>query len=103
MTQRMENWKVCLRRHRLAIERTPGERICRGDLLSQWVKVPTGPVHSVAVCSPYDADDSLLSEDVIRELQKKGVASLGKGFRSFSTSFGRATLAGDDLFLGFVW
>ena len=56
------------------------------------------PVRSVAVHSPCDADDSLPSVDVIRATQRKAVADLSDNLRSFPTTFGKVTLADDDLF-----
>ena len=88
MAQRLENWKAVLGQYRYAIEHIPGERNCRGDLLSRWVKVPSVPVGSVAVHSPCDADDSLPSVDVIRAAQRNAVADLGANLRSFPTTFG---------------
>ena len=46
-----------------------------------------GRLESVAVHSPCDADDSLLSVDVIRAAQRKAVADLGDNLRSFSDDF----------------
>ena len=98
MTQRLENWKAVLGQYRYAIVHIPGERNCCGDSLSRWVRVPSVPVRSVAVHSPCNADDSLPSVDVIRTAQKKAVADLSDNLRSFPTTFGKVTLADDDLF-----
>ena len=57
-----------------------------------------GRLESVAVHSLCDADDSLPSIDVIRAAQRKAVADLGDNLRSCPTTFGRVTLADDDLF-----
>ena len=95
MAQRLENWKAVLGQYRYAIEHIPGERNCRGNLLSRWVKVPSVRVRYVVVHSPCDADDSLPSVVVIRATQRKAVADLGDNLRSFPTTFGQVTLADD--------
>ena len=98
IARRLDNWKAVLCQYRYAIEHIPGERNCRGNLLSRWVKVPSVRVRYVVVHSPCDADDSLPPVDVIRAAPRKAVADLSENLRSFPTTFGRGTLADDDLF-----
>ena len=47
-----------------------GERNCWKDFLSRWVDVPTVAVRAVAVFASSAPDETVLSKDAIREVQR---------------------------------
>ena len=69
-----------------------------GDLLSRWVSVPALPARAVAVFSPCDQDDSMSSKAVVRQAQKKALATDGTEVQSFESAVGFAVLDDEGLF-----
>ena len=67
-----------------------------GHLLSRWVSVPALPVRAVAVFSP--CDHSMPSKAVVRQAQRKVLATDGTELHSFESAVGLAVLDDEGLF-----
>ena len=98
LAQRLEGWKCVLGQYRYTICHIPGDRNSWGDLLSRWVSVPASPVRAVAVFGPCGPDDSLPSKAVVRQAQRKALATDGTEVQSFESAVGLAVLDDEGCF-----
>ena len=98
LAQRLEGWKGVLGQYRYTICHIPGDRNASGDLLSRWVRVPALPVRAVAGFGPCDQDDSMPSKAVVRQAQRKALATDGAEMKSFESAVGLAVLDDEGLF-----
>ena len=72
----------------------PGERKCRGDLLSRRVNVPEVAVRVVTVFASSATDEIMPSKDATREVQQQarpGLGAIVSGASLFATPVGRTT------------
>ena len=99
--QQLESWKMVLAQYDYTIMQISGERICWVDMLCRWVNVPAVAVRAVAVITNSAPDETMPSENAIREVHQQARAGSGamvSGASSFTTPVGRATKDNEDLF-----
>ena len=92
---------MVLARYDCTIIRISAERNYWGDLLAWWVNVPAVAVGVVAVFASSAPDETMSSNDAIREVQQQarsGLSAMVSGACSFTPPVGRATKDNEDLF-----
>ena len=99
--QRFDQWEVVLGQYDYTIVHIAGDRNCWGNLLSQWVTVPSVSVRATAVYAASAPDETLSSKQVIRDAQQASRANLGtlaSGATSFMTNIGQVRLDAKGIF-----
>ena len=99
--QRLESWKIVLAQYDYRIMYISGEYNCWADPLPRWINVPAVAVRAIAVFASSVPDETLPSEDTMRQVQLQqqvGLDAMVSGASSFTTPANRAMKDYEDLF-----